>query len=700
MTNSRQVLIVQGSVYVVDARAARRLLRAGEQIGEHERLELAPGARVSLQQEDGRIVTLDGAPPPETAPDTARAWRLDEPGHAADAPKSRAKQSLALAFDDPGEVLLRARAESGLSGSDVNRGGHGFVRVARIDERVTLSHGVVAHGDDEAPRAARQILASDDAALRAPVESHSAPGPVRVNRPATISGQLRIREHQDAVSQQLGISDPDPGEARFQTTVLPLGDADQYVTATITAEGLMTVTSKDNDTFCLLREGEELTIYFRVFSSDGSSQDVPVTLIGVNDKPTISAHPVELTEEALQAFVSALKPEAVAQQGGRVKRSIQVDVTKGETIMSHPNDLFTSQCMEKCQQLFAQSHTNPNLKGIMMPNAVDATKNGVTRLTIGERDAKGFLANELTIVDKDQGQSEFASGREVTAKDEVAKYGVFVFNKDTKTLVFFLNKESEDVKMLKATDKPITLEYEVTSVDGTKHTISVDITGVDARISGVKGGNITEEADDAPRPVNLTGQLEVIGGGQAESVFSTVANVVAVTGLPPGENATTYAAKFGQFTINSSGQWTFVPGGALWGSLAANETRDFSYQVSNADGTAIETVTVHLVGTNSRPTIEVLPIDQLPPGVVPPPFVNTKSRSLRSLSDEEQARAPSIDEAQNDDAALVAADVLQPALTSVVGAVAGIASTATAVAEVGAQPALESYLEPSALLVA
>lgn len=127
---ARQVLSMNGQVQLIDARGHRRQLRVGERVARGERLELADGAELILRHDDGREERLQGPPLPmdrgESA-DRLDTWLvLPDTDVPLQHPvrQSRAAPQLRL-FD-------QARPEAGLLPGGGETGGHGFIRVERV----------------------------------------------------------------------------------------------------------------------------------------------------------------------------------------------------------------------------------------------------------------------------------------------------------------------------------------------------------------------------------------------------------------------------------------------------------------------------------------------------------------------------------------------------------------------------------------
>ncbi|HJE24710.1 MAG TPA: VCBS domain-containing protein [Methylorubrum populi] len=118
-------------------------------------------------------------------------------------------------------------------------------------------------------------------------------------------------------------------------------------------------------------------------------------------------------------------------------------------------------------------------------------------------------------------------------------------------------------------------------------TITVNGTNDTATITGSKSGAVTE---DGTLPQTASGQLTVADADHGEAVFATPASL---------------AGTYGSFSFNTTtGEWgyTLANGSDAVQSLKGGETVFDKLTVKSVDGTATETITVAVTGTNDIPT--------------------------------------------------------------------------------------------------
>ncbi|TMX68610.1 adhesin, partial [Photobacterium damselae] len=147
------------------------------------------------------------------------------------------------------------------------------------------------------------------------------------------------------------------------------------------------------------------------------------------------------------------------------------------------------------------------------------------------------------------------------------------------------------------------------SPDGSwEYVPNTDFNGEDSFTVVVDDGNGGSDTITVTVNVTPVNDEAVIGGDDHQSLIET--NEVLTTGgtltatdvdnpdnsFKPQEGVT---GQYGQFTINSQGEWTFVSNGAL-DELAEGEVVTDHFVVESIDGTQ-HTITVEIVGTNEGP---------------------------------------------------------------------------------------------------
>ncbi|HDU8493370.1 TPA: VCBS domain-containing protein, partial [Aeromonas hydrophila] len=132
--------------------------------------------------------------------------------------------------------------------------------------------------------------------------------------------------------------------------------------------------------------------------------------------------------------------------------------------------------------------------------------------------------------------------------------------------------------------------FVVKSVDGTEHTVTITITGVNdaAVITGTDSGAVTEDA--SPDVLTDSGTLTVTDVDGADE-----AKFLAGNGTPS-------AGALGSLTIDADGNWTYNVANGDVQYLGEGETKVETFVVKSVDGTE-HTVTITITGVNDAAVI-------------------------------------------------------------------------------------------------
>ncbi|MBV7600271.1 VCBS domain-containing protein, partial [Aeromonas sp. sia0103] len=132
--------------------------------------------------------------------------------------------------------------------------------------------------------------------------------------------------------------------------------------------------------------------------------------------------------------------------------------------------------------------------------------------------------------------------------------------------------------------------FTVQSLDGTSHTVTITITGVNdgAVIAGDDHGAVTEDATDPT--LTDSGTLTLTDLDAGEAVFK------AGTGTPTG-------SVLGSLTITTDGKWSYEVANDKVQYLGEGETKVETFTVQSLDGTS-HTVTITITGVNDGAEIK------------------------------------------------------------------------------------------------
>jgi VCBS repeat-containing protein len=356
---------------------------------------------------------------------------------------------------------------------------------------------------------------------------------------------------------QITITDPDTGEAKFQTAVTAAaGDKGQLVLA---QDGTYTYSVANVDVQ-YLGAGVTKTDTFTIKSFDGTSKAVQFTITGVNDDATIGdplaasvtedvsvvanrlSASGQLTVTDVDAGESSFRTGVTAAAGDKGQLTLATD---GRYVYSVLNadvqylgagvtktDTFTVKSFDGTAKDISFTITGVNDAAVIggpVPAAVteDLNPNGLGRLTETGR---------LTVSDVDTGESSFQTGVASGAGD----LGQLTLALDGSYAYSVLNA---DVQYLGA-GVTKTDTFTVKSFDGTAKDISFTITGVNdaAQISDASPSAVTEDSGVVANRVSVSGQLTMTDVDSGENSFRT--------------SVTAAAGDKGQLTLATDGSYT------------------------------------------------------------------------------------------------------------------------------------------------
>ncbi|WP_323999924.1 VCBS domain-containing protein, partial [Aeromonas dhakensis] len=133
--------------------------------------------------------------------------------------------------------------------------------------------------------------------------------------------------------------------------------------------------------------------------------------------------------------------------------------------------------------------------------------------------------------------------------------------------------------------------FVVESVDGTTHTVTITITGVNdgAVVAGDDLGAVTEDLNVVGGKLSDSGVLTISDEDQGQAKF-VAGNGVASTGA------------LGSLTITETGAWTYNVDNSKVQYLGEGETKVETFTVASVDGTT-HTVTITITGVNDAAVV-------------------------------------------------------------------------------------------------
>ncbi|MCK6265839.1 VCBS domain-containing protein [Vibrio sp. ZSDE26] len=209
---------------------------------------------------------------------------------------------------------------------------------------------------------------------------------------------------------------------------------------------------------------------------------------------------------------------------------------------------------------------------------------GVASGSVVEDDSLTTLveSGKLDVTDEDQNQSKF------DVNSVVAASGVLGSVTIDENGVWEYTVDNDDVQYLGQGETKLET-FVVSSVDGTEHTISITITGINdtALIKGESSGGVLESSSASL--LSDSGTLNVDDTDQNQSVFN-VDNVVKPDGA------------LGNLTITESGEWEYTVANSLVEYLGEGEMKTELFTVSSDDGTE-HVIEITITGINNTAVI-------------------------------------------------------------------------------------------------
>ncbi|MDC5849814.1 VCBS domain-containing protein [Vibrio europaeus] len=402
-------------------------------------------------------------------------------------------------------------------------------------------------------------------------------------------------------SGSLTISDADDGEAEFKPT---------SVVASAGALGSLTIDEAGNwdyvvanDSVQYLGDGETKIETFTVESLDDTQHTITVTITGINDTAVIAGVDTgEVTEDDSNPLLTdsgtltitdaddgeaEFKPSSVVASSGALG-SLTIDAAGNWDYQVDNADV----------QYLGEGETKVETFTV---ESLDGTQHTITVTIIGVNDSAEIAGDDvgavtedddtplltdsgtLTISDADSGEAELKPNSVVASAGALGSLTIDAAGN------WDYQVDNADVQYLGEGETKVET-FTVESLDGTQHTITVTITGVNdaAVISGDDVGTVTE--DESTPQLTDTGSLRISDiDGEDEELF------VAATGI-------TSAGALGSLDITQDGDWTYTVDNADAQYLAEGETKVETFTVESLDGTE-HTVTVTIVGTNDIPSM-------------------------------------------------------------------------------------------------
>ncbi|QTL94870.1 RTX-I toxin determinant A from serotypes 1/9 [Aeromonas jandaei] len=406
----------------------------------------------------------------------------------------------------------------------------------------------------------------------------------------------------------LTISDADQGQAKF---VAGNGtpSAGALGSLSITETGTWTY-NVDNSKVQYLGLGETRVESFTVKSVDGTTHTVTITITGVNDGAVVAGDDLGAVTEDLNVVGGKLSDSGVltisdADQGQAKFVAGNGTPSAGAlgSLSISETGTWTYNVDNSKVQYLGQGETRVESFTVQ---SVDGTTHTVTITITGVNDGAVVAGDDLgtviedlnvvggklsdsgvlTISDADQGQAKFVAGNGTPSVGALGSLSI------TETGTWSYNVDNSKVQYLGLGETRVE-SFTVKSVDGTTHTVTITITGVNdgAVVAGDDLGAVTED-------------LNVVGGKLSDSGVLTISDADQGQAKFVAGNGTPSVGALGSLSITETGTWSYNVDNSKVQYLGLGETRVESFTVKSVDGTS-HTVSVTITGTNDAPTLSI-----------------------------------------------------------------------------------------------
>ncbi|WP_309109268.1 retention module-containing protein [Achromobacter xylosoxidans] len=465
-------------------------------------------------------------------------------------------------------------------------------KVQALTEGQKVTDTITVTVDDGNGGTATQVITVDitgtnDAAVITPSKPGDDKGTVQEDTTLTANGKLDI-------------VDKDAGQASFKPQTDFQG---QYGKFSIDANGNWSF-KLDNDAKAIQQLGakESLTETFTVTSADGTTGKVVITINGTNDAPTISGTATGAVKEDGTQTVTGQLAKADVDVNDKHTWSLNND-GKGQygtftldqsgkwTYVLDNNSAKVQALPEGQKATDSITVTVDDGNGgkatqvitIDITGTNDAPTIGGTATGAVKEDGTLVTTGQLTKTDVDTNDTHTWS----VNNEGKGQYGTFTVDQNGKW-TYTLDNASTKVQALKE-GETVTDTIKVTVDDGHGGTavkdITITVTGTNdiAKITGQSTGAVIED-----KTLVTTGKLTVSDADAGQSALIAQTNV---------------AGKYGTFSIDANGNWTYTLNNSLKvvQDLRPGAVLKETFEVVSADGTGKQQITVDVIGTNDAP---------------------------------------------------------------------------------------------------
>ncbi|MCK1698913.1 VCBS domain-containing protein [Bradyrhizobium sp. 144] len=427
----------------------------------------------------------------------------------------------------------------------------------------------------------------------------------------------------------ISISDANPGQAAFKTTVIAASG--NLGTLSITAAGAYVYSVADSKVQ-YLGAGETKVENFTITSLDGTQKQVAFTIVGVNDAAVIGTpSAVDVTEDATSPVLKASGSISIsdADQNQAAFRTTVASASGNlGTLVLQSNGSYTYSVADSAVQYLGAGQTKTDTFTITSLDGVqkqisfnvhgtnDAAVIGVpTQRDVTEDTTAPNLSvtGSISISDADQGQAAFKT----TVTSAAGNLGGLVLAANG---TYTYSVSNAATQYLGAGDTKVDT-FTVASLDGTTKQVSFTIHGInDAAVIGTPTAH--DVTEDATNPIlYAAGTVSIVDADQGESAFQPT--------IQAGNG------NLGVLVMGSNGAYVYAALDSAVQYLGAGDTKVDTFTLTALDGTQKQvTFTIH--GTNDAAVIGAPVVHDVTEDVGVSAAGNLTAAGVLSIADADQ----------------------------------------------------------------
>jgi len=557
-------------------------LESGYEIAAGDKIEITSGAQVVLKYADGSEVIIDehfkatdNADTSDVAMDVLDEITEDSDQSISEKPQVSddvlaeisAIQDLILSdeeFIDPVSTAAGSASDGGRSSA---------ISVARTGDET------LAHAEFET----KTFTQSGQNKVFVDTSMTDANAFQTVHAPVAADGTATTEENTELAGQVPAATDVDGSVVSYQlATDVNAGEG----SLNFNADGSYTFTPGSD--FDNLAEGTSQDVTFMYTATDNDSgvseaKTITITVTGTNDVPVAADATASATENT---ELAGQVPVATDVDGIVESYQLVDDVSEGSLSFNAdgnytftPGDDFDDLAVNDSRDVTFTYTATDNDSGVSAEKTITITVTGsndaatvsTETKVVSETDALISTGGTLTSADVDNVDNAF------TASTTSGTNGDFTIGTDG-VWTFTANAAFNELNV----GQNVTETFNVTSVDGTPSTVTVQINGSNDAASVA---NIYVGMSEMNAPLTTGGTLTATDIDNIDNIFTAI--------KIDGNN--------GSFELAESGEWTFTANSAF-DELNVGDNVIESFTVTTVDGTP-RTVTVSIQGTNDAPVL-------------------------------------------------------------------------------------------------